>query len=703
MRPSLLLSFTHISLALITLLPALLGEFPFLLSVPAVVYISPQGNDGNDCASPQTACATLQEGISKVAPEGTVKVQTGVYTSNGYFVAWIDKNVNLSGGWDETFSTQNQYSTIDGQETRQGLGVAESASGSIEGFIIQNGYDDESDSFVGGGGIHAIGNLTIRNCSIQSNFSKNYGGGILNFAELIIKNSSVSNNQAIISDYSEYGGGGIEVFGTLKTENTTVSRNYTNRYGGGIQQNGRMFLVNTTISDNTAGVYGGGIEGDLYLNGFEMRNIILAGNHAPQHPDCIASVYSRGYNIVGTGCYYSPDSTDQVNLEVPLGDYQETPGYHPLLLESPALDAGNPDGCLGIDGNILNEDQRGRPRFGRCDIGAYELQPLGYASFLVTPASAIPGEYLVYQMALSNPGSSGSGPMAVENHLPSGLLLDENSLNASGGLAWIESGAVHWEGEISAGQNITITYSTQLSPQTSYRQSLANLAIITTVDETYPREAVLEIPPAMIYLPSCIQKECAPQTQPLYYDNFSNPNSGWPVKQGGSNRYGYINGEYRMQLSSWNSFQVVSSSFSASDFAASVYIREDHEWDGYNTSYGLVFGLSSDGQEFYTFEIERARYYSVYRYDHGYWYQLRKESASGMFDFPATNRLKVERRGSQIKLYINSVLMDTIIDDNFMGYRKLGLIATLPSPSEANGYFDNYTVYEVDCGKLLDP
>jgi len=50
-----------------------------------------------------------------------------------------------------------------------------------------------------------------------------------------------------------------------------------------------------------------------------------------------------------------------------------------LLKGSPAIDAGNPNGCTDDKGNLLKTDQRGWARPGRhdtgaCDIGAFERQ-----------------------------------------------------------------------------------------------------------------------------------------------------------------------------------------------------------------------------------------------------------------------------------------------------------------------------------------
>jgi PKD repeat protein len=69
-----------------------------------------------------------------------------------------------------------------------------------------------------------------------------------------------------------------------------------------------------------------------------------------------------------------------------------SPGYHPLSPYSPAIDAGNPDGCEDHLGIILVNDQRGMSRVGRCDIGSYEYNPANpplFAEFTATPTTGI--------------------------------------------------------------------------------------------------------------------------------------------------------------------------------------------------------------------------------------------------------------------------------------------------------------------------
>ena len=61
-----------------------------------------------------------------------------------------------------------------------------------------------------------------------------------------------------------------------------------------------------------------------------------------------------------------------MNIDPKLGALQDNGGStytHALTTDSPAIDAGNPAGCIGSDG-LLATDQRGALRFGRCDMGA---------------------------------------------------------------------------------------------------------------------------------------------------------------------------------------------------------------------------------------------------------------------------------------------------------------------------------------------
>ncbi len=324
------------------------------------LYVAPGGNDSNDCLSPATACATINSAMNKSGDSGTISVATGVYTSTG--VVTLGYNVTLSGGWNETFTTQSGLSTINGQGTRRGIYVPHNMSATVERFIIQNGFDFN----VGGSGILNYGLLTLNNCSVSGNYAR-AGGAVFNYGVLILNNSTVSGNTGE-SDAGIYNGG------TMRLNNSTVSENVSNSASGIYHQWGTLTLNNSTVSNNVATSSGGGIVQYMDMGTVTLRNSIVAGNIAPSAPDCSGTLNSAGYNLIGDtgGCNFVSSMGDRLNTDAKLGALTGLPGYHPLLFGSPAIDAGNPEGCGDSLGNPLDTDQRGVPRARRCDMGAYE-------------------------------------------------------------------------------------------------------------------------------------------------------------------------------------------------------------------------------------------------------------------------------------------------------------------------------------------
>ena len=93
------------------------------------------------------------------------------------------------------------------------------------------------------------------------------------------------------------------------------------------------------------------------------------------------SIVSNGYNLSSDGTCPFNGPGDLQNTDPKLGPLQNNGGptfTQALLAGSPAIDAGNPNGCTDGNGILLTTDQRGYPRpekpGGRCDIGAYEDQ-----------------------------------------------------------------------------------------------------------------------------------------------------------------------------------------------------------------------------------------------------------------------------------------------------------------------------------------
>jgi cysteine-rich repeat protein len=183
-----------------------------------------------------------------------------------------------------------------------------------------------------------------------------------------VTNSTLSNNQSVAAAGTGRGGAVslVRVSGESDVEisfhSSTVAQNHATITGGG-------FDVRENVPSGQAEI--------------QLRNSILAGNASLIAPDCATSpqsarLQSQGYNLLGSdfGCHFQGlGSTDLVNVDPRLGPLSWNGGdtmTHALLSESPAIDAGDPDGCFDGEGNALPVDQRGWQRVGQCDIGACE-------------------------------------------------------------------------------------------------------------------------------------------------------------------------------------------------------------------------------------------------------------------------------------------------------------------------------------------
>ncbi|MCK6556983.1 hypothetical protein L6Q96_20765 [Candidatus Binatia bacterium] len=271
--------------------------------------------------------------------------------------------------------------------------------------------------------VDATGDLTLANLTITNGkitvplVLGEGGGGILNWGNLTVTDSSVIGNDATAPiGFGFPEGGGISSPGTLLVERSTISGNRAGQGGGicaGWYLGGPIIpattLVNTTVSGNSDdGNSGGGIlyaqgilrlrsssiidnRGGIYNNfnsGGTVQNTILTRN-GPYNCAGSLAFTSMGYNLTDDStCGFLSGPGDQPNVANPqVGPLQDNGGptaTHALLSGSSAIDAGDPAGCADANSSQLATDQRGAPRsadggggFGnRCDIGAFEFDSL---------------------------------------------------------------------------------------------------------------------------------------------------------------------------------------------------------------------------------------------------------------------------------------------------------------------------------------
>jgi len=292
----------------------------------------------------------------------------------------------------------------------------------IRGWEPDIAYVTITDSTVSGnasalgGGIYNAGTLSLVNSTVRENFTFAVhapffeyigpdGGGIFNgaSASLYSANSTVSENTA-------YNAGGISNTGGMILTNSTVSGNTALIRGGGILNGGVVTLTNSTVSGNTVFLISGG--GIWNTGDFTLINTIVAGNAAPGGANCsgtIGGTNSVGYNLTDDDSCGFTAPGDLVVPDAMLGPLQGNGGptaTHALLPGSPAIDAGSTN-CPPPD-----TDQRGvaRPQGAACDIGAVECLPEPRGTLALIAGAAVLG--LLYRERY---WSLRASPARVEN------------------------------------------------------------------------------------------------------------------------------------------------------------------------------------------------------------------------------------------------------------------------------------------------
>jgi hypothetical protein len=215
-----------------------------------------------------------------------------------------------------------------------------------------------------GGGVYnnSYSTLTMADCTLSNNGGATSGGGLLNLGTATLFGCTISGNSANVTGATPGQGGGLDNDGTMVATNCTVSGNYADVSGGGVLNGGgsnTMTLTNCTVSGNSSG---GGPSGVVNNATLTMTNTIVSGN---KYGD-VAGGYGGGNNLVGGNA-----------LVAPLRNYGGPTQTMPLLPGSPAIGGG----ISGTGVPVI--DQRGQPRAGSVDIGAFQSQ-----GFILTLAAS---------------------------------------------------------------------------------------------------------------------------------------------------------------------------------------------------------------------------------------------------------------------------------------------------------------------------
>lgn len=275
------------------------------------------------------------------------------------------------------------------------------------------------DASAQGAGAYNAGELSILDSNIFNNtafaqskadkgFAKAEGGGLFNTAStpVYIYGTAIYLNKATatIKDkpvHAQSAGAGIYTDSSSKmyVTNSTISGNesvsfgYTSpesfafAHGGALYSStyAKVYLANVTVAGNLVSVptskypTGAAVGHSFFAviapgYVFKVRNSIITS----KGENCIYKIESEGNNVISdNSCFIATKVGDKINTDPLLLLLSSNGGFtktHALMPGSPAVDAGNVDGCFDYDGKLLEVDQRGNYRSkNRCDAGAFEL------------------------------------------------------------------------------------------------------------------------------------------------------------------------------------------------------------------------------------------------------------------------------------------------------------------------------------------
>ncbi len=409
----------------------------------SVLFVAQTGTIYNDCLSAAQPCPTINAAINRAGDGDTILIAGGTYTSTTAEVVRLQKSLTLSGGWDPAFTVQDRETVLDGEGARRVVSIW-FVSPTLDHLTIARGADTEGAGiYVPGGSVRVVASV------VRDNVASGDGGGlctggwnvVIDIERSAFVHNTAARAGAIGACYA------TDFPGRLVAVNSTFSGN-TAQDGGGISMDGwygdgTIELYNSSVVSNTASVSAGGIgvaQAVTVTNSLIVENV-AAGTLS----DCSGSLISLGYNLFSStaGCTVALTTGDAVVLHPGVLQLSLPEGVHPLGLTSPAVNGGHPGGCRGPDGQALTTDQRGRPRaaastvggVARCDIGAYELQPVvldavaltvgmpavagqpGSARAQVTPISVTDPVTYTWQFA-------DRSPLTRANGISDTLLLD---------------------------------------------------------------------------------------------------------------------------------------------------------------------------------------------------------------------------------------------------------------------------------------
>ena len=368
-------------------------------------WVDPDGSDDADGLTDITPLRTISAALNNAEDGDEIRLTAGVHDEEVSGLAITTDILIIGSGSDESF--------FDGSNAVH-TGIRITGNVNITGLTF---IDTKSSTEEGGGGIHIaagamvyLGDVVFDNCRVAHIYEQN-GGAIHNSGSLFAHQIRIAGNheqtallgagiynapdavleieQGTFMDFSNHQNGVIyNNAGSVDVSQSTFSGN-TAGDGGALYNAGELTLENCTFSGNTSESRGAALY-NVESATAVVNNCTIVDNTGPNgivtndggtvtlsntvlsnsQNDCggLLTIGSDGHNIASdVSCGF--DATgDSVVSDLWFAQLADNGGYtqtHAIPFDSEAVDNGDHSTCA-------TADQRGAPRSGQCDIGAYE-------------------------------------------------------------------------------------------------------------------------------------------------------------------------------------------------------------------------------------------------------------------------------------------------------------------------------------------
>ena len=339
--------------------------------------------------------------------------------------------------------------TIESNSAVYGAGMhcEDSAPRIANCLLLDNWCTTDADGWSGGGGVNMYGaSPLIEDCTFSQNFTPGTGGAVKESnCYLQITRCKFNDNEATsgggmhlwggggdiasceFTDNLANWGGGISANDCLPTvKNCLFSLNAASYQGGGmyIDNEAQTFIDNCTFAFNSAGQLGGAIicindstttieNSILWANGGEIDSDV--GGSVSVNHCCVYGGYPGDGNIADNPLFVSGPEGDYYLSCVAAGQEED----------SPCIDAGN-DTAENCELDCLTTQTDGAPDSWTVDLGYhYPTDVQGELAIYchLNGESFAPGDNLIAQLEVDNPGSEVAVDVYVAIVLPNGAIM----------------------------------------------------------------------------------------------------------------------------------------------------------------------------------------------------------------------------------------------------------------------------------------